>query len=195
MSRKRLDPAKTRESILSAAFTVFAERGFDGASIAEIAAAAKVPKSLLQYHFGTKEDLWNTCLAQKARPLLASLDRFLEHSDPASLAALVEARYHLLKENPQFARILAWISLGSGPVPDFIQQRRAQMRQTNTDSMSRQSFRHLHYALAAMDGWFLFGNLYRHVLGEQDTDQTGGDPFLRSLLGTLPSHDTEENHS
>src|SRR5690348_1146815 len=48
----------TRETILAAALDVFGERGFDGASIRAIAAAAGVDPALVHHYFGTKEKLF-----------------------------------------------------------------------------------------------------------------------------------------
>ncbi|MFD6160621.1 TetR/AcrR family transcriptional regulator [Nocardia sp. NPDC060256] len=48
---------RTREAIVEAAFTLFQESGFDGVSVADIAAAAEVSKPTLFAYFPTKEDL------------------------------------------------------------------------------------------------------------------------------------------
>jgi AcrR family transcriptional regulator len=47
-----------REQILAAATLLFAERGFTGTSIADIAAEASVSKPSVLYHFPDKERLW-----------------------------------------------------------------------------------------------------------------------------------------
>ena len=49
--------------LLQAAETVFAERGFSGATTAEIAARAKLPKANLHYYFRTKAELYRAVLA------------------------------------------------------------------------------------------------------------------------------------
>jgi AcrR family transcriptional regulator len=48
----------TREVILAAAREVFAERGYDGASIRAIATSAGVDPALVHHYFGTKEQLF-----------------------------------------------------------------------------------------------------------------------------------------
>jgi len=48
----------TREAILVAARAMFAERGFDQASIRAIATAAGVDPALVHHYFGTKEQLF-----------------------------------------------------------------------------------------------------------------------------------------
>ncbi len=49
--------ANSRLSLLKAAIRVFAEKGFDGSSIREIADAAGVNSSLISFHFGGKAGL------------------------------------------------------------------------------------------------------------------------------------------
>ena len=45
----------SRQRILAATEKVFARHGFDGATMAQLAAAAGLPKANLHYYFGTKE--------------------------------------------------------------------------------------------------------------------------------------------
>ncbi len=67
---------ETQESILDAAFTVFAERGFGGTSMSLIAERAGVGQPLVVYHFPSKEDLWVAAVE-------SVLGRFLEHLRPS----------------------------------------------------------------------------------------------------------------
>lgn len=46
-----------RERILNTAVKIFAEKSYEGSRIDEIAKAANVPKSLIYYHFKSKEDI------------------------------------------------------------------------------------------------------------------------------------------
>lgn len=48
----------TREGILAAAREAFAERGYDGASIRQIAGMAGVDPALVHHYFGTKDQLF-----------------------------------------------------------------------------------------------------------------------------------------
>jgi len=60
---------RTREAILDAAEYLFSERGFDGASIRDIAARAEVPVGLVSHHGGSKEKLFFTVIARRADEL------------------------------------------------------------------------------------------------------------------------------
>ncbi|MBC6459846.1 TetR family transcriptional regulator [Actinomadura sp. HBU206391] len=55
---RRPGPNETREAILTAARELFAEKGYDGASIRAIARAADVNPALVHHFFGTKENVF-----------------------------------------------------------------------------------------------------------------------------------------
>jgi AcrR family transcriptional regulator len=62
--------AETRERLLSAAADVFAERGYDGTRVADIAAAAGVSNGAMYAHFGSKAELLVAALRTYGRRLL-----------------------------------------------------------------------------------------------------------------------------
>lgn len=67
MKRKRISGADRRSSILDAARSVFAERGYEGAKTQQIAAAAKVSEALVYRHFPSKSALYRAVLRQLIR--------------------------------------------------------------------------------------------------------------------------------
>ncbi len=52
-----VDIAKGRERLVRMAMALFAERGFDGVTVRDIATAADVSVGLINHHFGSKEGL------------------------------------------------------------------------------------------------------------------------------------------
>ena len=54
--------ARTRARILECALDAFAERGFEGATVRDIAAAAGVNHGLIKYHFVDKDNLWRSAV-------------------------------------------------------------------------------------------------------------------------------------
>ncbi|RKD33928.1 TetR/AcrR family transcriptional regulator [Thermohalobacter berrensis] len=60
MSQKKVSDKKSR--ILKVAEEVFAEVGYDGARVDDIAKRAEVNKALIYYYFQSKEDILNTLL-------------------------------------------------------------------------------------------------------------------------------------
>jgi TetR/AcrR family transcriptional regulator len=72
------DAMATRQALLDAEATLFAERGYDGARVDEIARRARVNKAMISYHFAGKRGLYNTILAEDfawVLERLAELDR------------------------------------------------------------------------------------------------------------------------
>ncbi len=55
---------KTRKRILTSAIDIFSHTGFEASSLADIARQAGVKKALVQYHFSTKEKLWQASASQ-----------------------------------------------------------------------------------------------------------------------------------
>jgi AcrR family transcriptional regulator len=65
--------ADTRERLLAAAADVFAERGYDGTRVADIAAAAGVSNGALYAHFDSKAELLAAALRAHGRRQLADM--------------------------------------------------------------------------------------------------------------------------
>lgn len=71
--RQRLRPEVRREKLVEAATQVFAERGYEGARVEQIADAADVSPGLLYRHFEGKQELYTEILQHANRELMAHL--------------------------------------------------------------------------------------------------------------------------
>src|SRR5690349_3847603 len=73
------DEADTRERILAAANKLFAERGFDGATLRDITDAAHANLAAVNYYFRSKDELIRSTLESAIRPIvgmrLAALEK------------------------------------------------------------------------------------------------------------------------
>jgi AcrR family transcriptional regulator len=67
----------TREKLLAAASKVFAEKGFHGATVKQIADAAGCNVSLISYHFDGKEGLFKAILEGFGKERLAESEKIL----------------------------------------------------------------------------------------------------------------------
>ncbi len=77
-------PVSTRQQLLDAALHLFARRGFDGASLSNIADELDLTKQALLHHFGSKEKLYGEILAQVSDVMLARVRHTrAEHAAPA----------------------------------------------------------------------------------------------------------------
>lgn len=105
---------QTRARIFDAAELIFAHRGFEGASIRDIAEAANVQKALVSFHGGSKEGLFAKVVERRAQQLsyerLDALNALPEH---ALLAQILESfiRPLLEKATPQMPQWLAYVHL------------------------------------------------------------------------------------
>lgn len=74
MATEIKDKGVTLERILKAAQREFSSRGFDGASIEQIARAANVTKQLIYHYFDSKDQLYRTTLESVANELQLLVD-------------------------------------------------------------------------------------------------------------------------
>lgn len=72
-SRVRMTGKERREQLLDVGRTLFAERGFDGTSIEEVATRAKVSKPVVYEHFGGKEGIYAVVVDREMESLLNSI--------------------------------------------------------------------------------------------------------------------------
>lgn len=103
--------AAVRKRILEAALDRFSARGFDGASTREIAKAAGVSGSLLLYHFGSKDALWDAMMTEVVTELTgnveASLAKISTLSAADGLKVFVEQYIRFAARNPRFQHIMS----------------------------------------------------------------------------------------
>jgi AcrR family transcriptional regulator len=108
MSPKIVDKQERKKQIARAALEVFAEKGFESASISQVARAAGIGKGTVYEYFGSKEELtheafmaWSESLWQVASDLLKGVD------DPeVRLRRYVNASMDTFLSDGQGARLL-----------------------------------------------------------------------------------------
>lgn len=83
------DPEKTKADILAVAFKEFAERGFAGARVDEIAAQTRTSKRMIYYYFESKDGLYKAVLVDYYKRLRGA-ERSLHLEDHEPLEALEE---------------------------------------------------------------------------------------------------------
>ena len=83
--RVRMTGAERREQLLDIGRTLFAEQGFEGTSVEEIAAKAGVSKPVVYEHFGGKEGLYAVVVDREMRQLLDMVTGALTAGHPREL--------------------------------------------------------------------------------------------------------------
>jgi TetR/AcrR family transcriptional regulator len=97
-----------RDRILDAASAVFAERGFEGARVDDIAARAGVNKAMLYYHVGDKTALYSAVLLRNFGRVRVALDEALASggSSRARLEAVITAVTRMVQRHPDHPRMM-----------------------------------------------------------------------------------------
>jgi AcrR family transcriptional regulator len=130
--------AQNRQAILDAALGLFAERGFERMTVAEIAVAAGVSEATVFNYFPTKEDLvYSRMEAFEERLLAAVRDRSPDQTPLAAFRAALLAPEGLLgpvdPDSVRQLRTIAGIIAGS----PALRARERQVYEDATDALAR----------------------------------------------------------
>lgn len=115
---RKLHIRKANEAlILETAECAFAENGFAGTSIANIAREAGLPKANVHYYFKTKRDLYRQVLKQTLDDWMEAADAFEDGADPEqALRNYVRAKMEYSRKRPLGSRVWASEVIGGAPV-------------------------------------------------------------------------------
>jgi AcrR family transcriptional regulator len=123
-SSGRLTAAARRAQLIEVGREVFAELGYEGAAVEEIAARAKVSKPIVYEHFGGKEGLYAVIVDREVEHIVALIVEAVSTGDPRERleqAALAFLTY--VKERPDGFGVLvrdAPLSQRSGQMPALL---------------------------------------------------------------------------
>ena len=106
--RKPKSPEANRARILAAATAAFAALGYDGASMDAIAARTHTTRALINYYFGSKEQLYLAVLEQVYAEIREAEDGLeLDHLPPVeAMRRIVEFTYDYYVGHEYFVRIV-----------------------------------------------------------------------------------------
>jgi AcrR family transcriptional regulator len=105
---RRLPKAERRATLVTAASELFAEHGYDYASLEELAARAGVTKPIVYRHFASKKDLYLELLAAHRDELLRTLAEGITAAGPLArrVPAAADAWFAYVEAHP-----FAWAML------------------------------------------------------------------------------------
>jgi AcrR family transcriptional regulator len=106
---RQRDAVRTKREILEVATREFAERGYAGARVDEIAAQTRTTKRMIYYYFGGKEQLYVAVLeAAYSRIRSAEREAEVDHLEPrAAIRRLAELTFDHHEANPDFIRLVS----------------------------------------------------------------------------------------
>jgi AcrR family transcriptional regulator len=109
VEERQRDPERTQREILDVATKEFAERGFSGARVDEIAERTRTTKRMIYYYFGSKERLFVEVL-ERAYAEIREAEQTIEvdHLDPeAAIRRLAELTFDHHEAHPDFIRLVS----------------------------------------------------------------------------------------
>ncbi|GAA4396633.1 TetR/AcrR family transcriptional regulator [Tsukamurella soli] len=105
--RRRMTAAARRSQLIDIARAVFAERGYDAATIEEIAARAEVSKPVVYEHFGGKEGIYAVVVDREMEMLLDLFSRaMLENRSKSRVEQIALSLLTYVEERADGFRIL-----------------------------------------------------------------------------------------
>ena len=119
-------PAGTRDELLQAGAAVFSEKGFDGATAEEIASRAGATKAMINYHFKSKQGLYEAILLATFTDLSGRLDAVRAAGGPApqQMKAFISEFARAAIDRPSFPAIMVREVLSGGQnLPPHVAQR------------------------------------------------------------------------
>ncbi|WP_418113579.1 TetR/AcrR family transcriptional regulator [[Actinomadura] parvosata] len=143
-SRRRMSGSERREQLIQISRTLFAEKGFDGTSIEEIAATAQVSKPVVYEHFGGKEGVYAVVVDREMQKLLGMITEALSASHSLiklERAALALLRY--IEESSEGFRILvrdSHAASGTGTFASLISEIASQVEDVLADEFAARGY-------------------------------------------------------
>ena len=115
-SGSRRKGERTAARILDAAEALFAERGYEGTTLRDVAARVGLRTPSLYNHFASKESLYAAVLERGIGPVLEILSESVDSGSEAfpDSSAIVERMMELLSQRPNLPRLVLHETLAGG---------------------------------------------------------------------------------
>ena len=104
----------TAERILDAAEALFAERGYDGATLRDVAARVGIRIPSLYNHFDGKDSLYAAVLDRGIRPVAELLGEFVQRGGPPDSPELIRRVMAMLTRRPRLPRLVMHETVSGG---------------------------------------------------------------------------------
>jgi AcrR family transcriptional regulator len=171
------DVEGTQRRLREAALVEFAANGYDGTTVASIAARSGVNKERLYSYFGDKRALWDVVLTAELERLATAVE--LTGVGLDDIGAFAGATYDYHVAHPELGRLLQWEGLQDGP-PARAEVRAAHYREkvarfqdAQRDGLLDPALEpaHLVFALIALAAWWqTVPQLAEMITGASPTD-------------------------
>lgn len=188
---RRTGDSGTRETILTAALTLFAEHGYEGTSLRAIASVAHVDPALIRHFFGDKEALFAAAVAD--RTIIHTRLAAAVGTDASTAGRDITNAYLSLWEQEDSRRILLALvrsAMSSTTAADMLREALLTHTQKNAANDAEQR---THVALAAAH---LFGvAMARHLMQLPPVADLSHDELVEQIAPTIQRYITGQHAS
>lgn len=193
---------RNRREIVAIATAHFADKGFAGARVDEIAAATATSKRMIYYHFGNKEGLYRAVLTEAYRGIRsAELDAGLDALSPlAALERLTALTFDYHFHHPELVRLVMDENMRHAPhVGAVVEAHNDKVLPTTRALIERGvadgSFRpgldpvHLHMTITALSFYFVSNRYtFATLFGADMTDPAAAAERRAEVVATVLAH-------
>jgi TetR/AcrR family transcriptional regulator len=197
---------RTAERILDAAEALFAERGFAGTTLRDVASRVGLRNPSLYNHFANKQALYAAVLERGLEPVLAALSDAVIGDEAPDPEAIIHTVMQAVAKRPSLARLVLHETLSGGEsltpmLTEWIGpvlERGQQMLRANPGA-SRWSEEQIPLLVLAfyniVVGYFTTASVYQRLSGNDLLDPAAVErqtDVLRALVAALFSDDQQE---
>jgi AcrR family transcriptional regulator len=138
--KRRLSAEARRERIAEVAMEVFADKGYEGTSIGEIARAADITRPVVYDHFRDKKELYLWLLERERNRAVEHVTARLKADAPADVRIwrTIDAFFNYAEEHPFAWRMLFRESTGDAEIVEAHRQIQAGAHMVGAASLARE---------------------------------------------------------
>ncbi len=206
--RRPRDGDSTREIVIQSAREVFAERGFEGASLKMISNRCGVSVGLILHHFKSKKGLHEVVLAGLAGEYFSALSQAGLGSGSPDQAAetMLRETFKFWNEDTAYQRMSLWAFLenqtqwveGEMKLTSWLEGAIRQMQAAGMADSSISPFVLLTMTIGPIDFWMRYKKFFKDALqldgSAGDLDQTFLDQYL-NLIRRIYRNENEDRDS